>query len=51
MFDEDEWETRSQKVQDLIYSCLEKKAENRITIDNYINHPWFKKIMNKKYSI
>ena len=50
-FDEDEWETRSQKVQDLISNCLEKKAVNRITIDNFINHPWFKKIMNKKYSI
>ena len=50
-FDEDDWETRSQKVQDLITCCLEKKKENRITIDEFINHPWFKKNMKQKYSI
>ena len=50
-FDEDDWETRSQKVQDLIKCCLEKKAENRITIDVFLNHPWFKKNMKQKYSI
>ena len=50
-FDEDDWETRSQKVQDLIKCCLEKNAEDRITIDAFINHPWFKKNMKQKYSI
>ena len=50
-FDEDDWETRSQKVQDLITCCLEKKKENRITIDEFINHPWFKKNMKQKYSM
>jgi serine/threonine protein kinase len=50
-FDEDDWETRSQKVQDLISSCLQKKREDRITIDKFINHPWFKKNMKQKYSI
>ena len=50
-FDEDEWETRSQKVQDLISRCLEKNPKERITIDEFINHPWFKKNMNQKYSI
>ena len=50
-FDEDDWETRSQKVQDLISSCLQKKKEDRITIDKFINHPWFKKNMKQKYSI
>ena len=50
-FDEDDWETRTQKVRDLISCCLEKKAEDRITIDQFINHPWFKKIMKPKYSI
>ena len=50
-FDEDDWETRSQRVQDLISCCLEKKKENRITIDEFINHPWFKKNMKQKYSI
>ena len=50
-FDEDDWDTRSQKVQDLISCCLEKKKEDRITIDKFINHPWFKKNMKQKYSI
>ena len=50
-FNEDDWETRTQKVQDLISQCLEKKAEDRITIDKFINHPWFKKNMKQKYSI
>ena len=50
-FDEDDWETRSQKVQDLISCCLEKEKENRITIDEFINHSWFKKNMKQKYSI
>ena len=51
VFDEDDWETRSQKVQDLISRCLEKKKEDRITIDAFINHPWFKKNMKQKYSM
>ena len=50
-FDEEDWETRTQKVQDLIFSCLEKKAQNRITIDQFINHPWFKKNMKPKLSM
>ena len=50
-FDEDDWETRSQKVKDLIVSCLEKKTEDRISIDEFINHPWFKKNMKQKYSV
>ena len=50
-FNEDDWETRTQKVQDLISCCLEKKAEDRITIDQFLNHPWFKKNMKQKYSI
>ena len=50
-FDEDDWETRTQKVQDLISCCLEKKAEDRITIEQFINHPWLKKNMKQKYSI
>ena len=50
-FDEDEWETRTQRVQDLITRCLEKEAKDRITIDEFINHPWFKKNMNQKYSM
>jgi len=50
-FDEDDWETRTNKVQDLITCCLEKNAKDRITIDQFINHPWFKKNMKQKYSI
>ena len=50
-FDEDEWETRSNTVKNLILSCLEKKAENRITIEEFFNHPWFKKNMKQKYSV
>ena len=43
VFDEEEWEMRSKMVRNLIISCLEKKAENRITIEQFLNHPWFKK--------
>jgi hypothetical protein len=50
-FDEEVWETRSKTVRNLIESCLEKKAKNRITIDQFINHAWFKKNMKQKYSI
>ena len=50
-FDEDDWETRSKTVKNLIESCLEKKVENRITIEKFINHPWFKKNMKQKYSM
>ena len=51
VFDEEEWETRSKTVRNLIISCLEKKAENRITIEQFLNHPWFKKNMKQKYSV
>jgi serine/threonine protein kinase len=36
-FDEDDWEIRSQSVQDLITRCMEKDAQKRITIDE--NNP------------
>ena len=50
-FDENDWETRSNTVRNLIESCLEKKVENRITIEQFLNHPWFKKNMKQKYSV
>ena len=50
-FDEDEWEVRSKKVRDLIKSCLKKEPEERITIDEFLNHPWFKKLMKPKNSV
>ena len=50
-FDDDEWEIRSKKVRELIASCLKKEPEERITIDEFLNHPWFKKIMKPKNSV
>jgi hypothetical protein len=50
-FDEEEWEVRSKKVRELISSCLKKEPEERITIDEFINHPWFKKNMKPKNSV
>ena len=41
-FKDGEWEKISDKVQDLIRKCLEKNPEDRITIDDFINHPWLK---------
>ena len=46
-FKDGEWEVISEQVQDLIIKCLEKNPEERITIDEFINHPWFQ-ILNKK---
>ena len=50
-FDEDEWEVRSKRVRDLITSCLRKEPQERITIDEFLNHPWFKKLMKPKNSV
>jgi len=50
-FDEEEWEVRSKKVRELISSCLKKEPEERITIDEFINHPWFKKNLRPKNSV
>ena len=50
-FDEDEWEVRSKKVRELIVSCLKKEPEERITIDDFLNHPWFKKNLKSKNSM
>ena len=47
-YDEDDWETLSQNVQDLIFCCLQKKKKDRIIIEDFINHPWFKKNMKGK---
>ena len=46
-FKDGEWERISDNVKDLIIKCLEKNPEERITIDEFIEHPWFK-ILNKK---
>ena len=50
-FEVDDWEMRSFSVQDLIKKCLEKSREKRITIDEFINHPWFKKNRKQKMSM
>ena len=44
-FKDGEWELITDKVQDLIRQCLEKDPEERITIDDFINHPWFQNIL------
>ena len=50
-FDEEEWEVRNKRVRDLIVSCLKKEPEERITIDEFLNYPWFKKIKTKKFNV
>ena len=50
-FDDEEWEMRSQKVKDLISNCMKKDPGERITIDEFLNHPWFKKNKKQKFSI
>ena len=50
-FDKVHWGNKSQTVQDLIKSCLQKSKERRINIDDFINHLWFKNNKIKKYSI
>jgi hypothetical protein len=50
-FDDEEWEVRSKKVKELISSCLKKEPEERITIDDFLNHPWFKKNVKPKNSV
>ena len=50
-FNDEEWEVRSKKVKELIASCLKKEPEERITIDKFLNHPWFKKLMKPKHSV
>jgi len=50
-FNDEEWEIRSKKVKELISCCLKKEPEERITIDEFLNHPWFKKLMKPKNSV
>ena len=50
-FDDEEWENRSKKVIDLIERSLEKKPSKRISIDEFLKHPWFKKNVKQKLSL
>ena len=49
-FNENEWKNKSKYVKKLISNCLLKEPEERITIDEFINHPWFKKYITQKNS-
>ena len=50
-FDDEEWENRSKKVIDLIERSLEKKPSKRISIEEFLKHPWFKKNVKQKLSL
>lgn len=50
-FKDEEWEIRTKRAKDLIISCLKKEPKDRITIENFINHPWFKKNVKPKKSM
>ena len=50
-FDDDNWEVRSKKVIDLIEKVLVKDPSKRISIDEFLKHPWFKKNMKQKMSL
>ena len=41
-FYRNKWGVLSNSAEDLIKRCLEKSPEKRISIDEFINHPWFK---------
>ena len=47
-FDEGEWKNMSKDVKKLISGCLIKEPEERITIEEFLNHPWIKKNLNQK---
>ena len=50
-FNSEEWETRSHKVKNLIEKCLEKKPSNRININEFLKHSWFKSYFKQKFSL
>ena len=43
VFDDREWKKMSKDVKKLINSCLIKEPDERITIEEFLNHPWFQK--------
>ena len=47
-FPKEKWKNRSDLVIDFIKQCLNKDPEKRITIDELINHEWFKSFNLKK---
>lgn len=42
-FDNEEWEYISEEAKDLITSMLQVDPKKRISIDDALNHQWFKK--------
>jgi hypothetical protein len=46
-FIENEWKNMSKEVKKLIAGCLTKEPEERITIEEFLNHPWIKKNMKQ----
>ena len=49
-FEQDEWEDRSRKAKELIKSCLKKEPEERISINEFLNHSWIKKNLKQNGS-
>jgi calcium-dependent protein kinase len=47
IFDKQTWQNYSNESKDLINRLLIKNPEKRITLDEVINHPWFRKIKTK----
>ena len=41
-FNENEWKNMSKDIKKLIAACLVKEPEERITIEEFLNHSWFK---------
>ena len=47
IFNDYSWKNKSEMVLKLIESCLEKDKKNRMNIDEFLKHPWFKIIKKK----
>ena len=51
VFEDKEWKKMSKEVKKLIYECLIKEPEERITIEDFLNHPWFKNNLKQPKSL
>ena len=51
VFEDKEWKKMSKEVKKLIYACLIKEPEERITIEDFLNHPWFKNNLKQPKSL
>ena len=50
-YDDEDWEVRSKKVVDLIDKVLVKDPSKRISIEEFLKHPWFKTNIKQKMSM